>query len=220
LKGYAGCWVDGSISNIEFIKRELGGLEFDRLLVENRFVSVENIAEIVKRSCLWLGTTEPAFFSLDIDGNDLHVMKVALRYFKPAVVCAEYNSKFPPPLSITMPYAADFGWAGDDYHGASLQAFCDMLEEYKLVACNLTGANAFFVRREWATVFPNFTPKQLFQPFRESLIDLRSEHAPSMKWLRDKLRNQGSGDGKPALDVGTEQGGENNSGHNSTVSDS
>jgi hypothetical protein len=103
------------------------------------------------------------------------------------LVCAEYNPKFPPPLTIAIRYNPHHQWSGDDYHGASLQAFCDFLTDYKLVSCNLCGANAFFVRRDLGGAFRDYTPMQLFQPFRENLIDLRSDHYPTLRWLRDKL---------------------------------
>lgn len=187
LKGYRGCWVDGSSENIAFIKDGLGALDFAKLIVRERFVSTENIGAIITELCAFVGTAEPAFFSLDIDGNDLHVLAEALKYFKPLLICVEYNAKFPPPFAITTRYEPNQKWVGDDYHGASLQAFCDLLVDYKLVACNLSGVNAFFVRRDHGASFADYTPGQLYQPFRENLIDLRSEHQPSLKWLRDKL---------------------------------
>ena len=190
LKGYRGCWVDGSDGNIGKINEALGGLAFSDLLIEKQFVSVENVGELVTRYCEFLGTQQPAFFSLDIDGNDLHVMREAIKHVRPWLVCVEYNPKFPPPLSITIPYDPEHTWSGGDYHGASLQAFCDLLTGYKLVACNLTGANAFFVRRDLSRGFRDYTPKQLYQPFRENLIDLRSEHAPTLRWLRDRLARE------------------------------
>lgn len=188
LKGYRGCWVDGSEDNIAFVKDGLDGLEFKNLLVQKNFVAKEKIGAIIGDLCAFIGTKEPGFFSLDIDGNDLDVLGEAIKYFQPLIICTEYNAKFPPPLAIAMRYDPSHHWAGDDYHGASLQAFCDLLVGYKLVASNLSGVNAFFVRRDHAAQFADYTPRQLYQPFRENLIDLRAEHRPSLKWLRDKLR--------------------------------
>ena len=188
LQDYRGCWVDGSDDNIAFIKDGLDGLEFKNLLARKNFVTRENIGAIIVELCAFIGTKEPGFFSLDIDGNDLDVLGEALRYFQPLTICTEYNAKFPPPLAIAMRYDPGHRWTGGDYHGASLQAFCDLLVDYKLVASNLSGVNAFFVRRDHAAQFGNYTPRQLYQPFRENLIDLRAEHQPSLKWLRDKLR--------------------------------
>jgi hypothetical protein len=189
LKNYKGCWVDGNAGKIAFIESELGGLKFDRLLVEAHVVTTANIEQIISNFCEFIGTTEPDFFSLDIDGNDLPVLKEALKTFRPLTICAEYNPKFPPPFEITMPYNPEHKWTSDDFQGASLEAFCNLLSPtYKLVCCNLCGVNAFFVRGDVATSYPDYSSKQLYQPFREHLIDLRSFHRPSLKWLRAILR--------------------------------
>ena len=40
-------------------------------------------------------------------------------------------------------------WDGTDFYGASLKSFDKILRnQYKLVCCNITGANAFFVRND------------------------------------------------------------------------
>ena len=41
-------------------------------------------------------------------------------------------------------------WDGSDNFGASLKSFQKMMEnkKYKLVSCNITGANAFFIRED------------------------------------------------------------------------
>lgn len=187
LKGYKGYWVDGSDGNISFIAEALGGVSFDSLIVQKHFITTENIGAIVREACKFLKTSEPDFFGLDVDGNDLHVIRMALQEFRPLVICAEYNAKFPPPLSIAMQYRSVHVWAGDDHFGASLQAFCEELTEYRLVACSLSGANAFFVRRDVGQAFADYSPTELYQPHREHLIYLQSGHRPTLKWLREKL---------------------------------
>lgn len=188
LKGYKGCWVDGNAEKIAYIAGELGGLQFDRLRVEAQRVTTANIEQIISDFCAFISTTEPDFFSLDIDGNDLYVLKEALKTFQPFVICAEYNPKFPPPHEITMPYNPEHKWVSDDYQGASLEAFCNLLSAaYKLVCCNLSGSNAFFVRHDLAAAYPDYSSRELYQPFREFLIELRSFHKPSLKWLRAVL---------------------------------
>ncbi|HJU12045.1 MAG TPA: hypothetical protein VJ728_14270 [Candidatus Binataceae bacterium] len=190
LKGYRGCWIDGSEDNIVFVKEALGGLNFQDLLIKRSLVDRENIGALISELCDFLGTREPGFFSLDIDGNDFYILAEALKCFRPLTICVEYTAKFPPPFKIAIGYEPNHRWAGDDYHGASLQSFCDLLVDYKLVACNLTGANAFFVRRDQAGPFADYTLEQLYQPFRENLIDLWAGHRPSLKWLRDQLHDR------------------------------
>lgn len=80
-------------------------------------------------------------------------------------------------------------WASDNYHGASFERWVERLRlEYRLVACNLAGTNAFLVREDFASRFEGYTPTQLYQPARFSLTALRSGHAPSLAFLRNTLR--------------------------------
>ena len=189
LNGFRACWVDGSPERIAFLRRELrmSGEEKGRLLAVESFVTLDNIASLIERACAFLGVSDPDVFSLDIDGNDLHVLAEAIGLFRPKIVCVEYNGKFPPPTKLTIRYNAAHEWTGDDYHGASLQAFCDLLTDYVLVCCNISGANAFFVRRDFAGAFPTYAAGVLFQPPRSHLRLLTTGHPPSLNWLRDSL---------------------------------
>jgi hypothetical protein len=188
LKGFRGCWIDGDTQNIEFIRSELGGLDFPQLQVRQKFVDRSNILEIIAGQVAFLGTAKPDFFSLDIDGNDLAIVNEALGSLAPKVLCVEYNPKFPPPTSLSIAYNPSHTWTHDDYHGASLQAFCDSLSDYRLVCCNLCGVNAFFVRKGLDSGFTDASVAELYQPFREALTCPVSGHPPSLKWLRDYLR--------------------------------
>jgi hypothetical protein len=194
LQGYKGYWIDADARNIALIKEALGGLSFDNLLIRHQFVTRENIELIVKDFVNFFGTDNLGLFSLDIDGNDLYVLEETLKYIKPVVLCAEYKGKFPPPLSLSMVYEPGhiYGRGFRDYNGASLQAFCDLLVDYILVSCNLSGVNAFFVRRDVASAFTSYTPSELFQPVRVRLARLQSGHPPEMHWLRAFLSGSSS----------------------------
>ena len=156
-------------------------------MVTESFVTCENIADLIDRFCTFVGTSEPDFFSLDIDGNDLYVLRRAMEKFNPKIVCVEYNAKFPPPLKLSMQYNPRHQWSGDDYHGASLQAFCDLLSDYELVTCNILGSNAFFVKKEYRALYPTYAVSALYQPLRLHLRLLAAGHPPSLKWARDAL---------------------------------
>jgi len=80
-------------------------------------------------------------------------------------------------------------WAGDDYHGMSLSSLTDVLHarNYRLIACGVSGVNAFFVRDSDAPTFPTFTVEQIFQPARFYLRKMASGHPPSLKFLKDML---------------------------------
>lgn len=82
--------------------------------------------------------------SIDIDGNDLWVWK-ALTY-RPRVVVIEYNPRWRPMLSRTIPYDPTRGaWDQTDYYGASAGALVRLGTEkgYDLAAS--TQYNLIFV---------------------------------------------------------------------------
>jgi hypothetical protein len=189
LQGYRGYWLDGSATNIRRLRDNVPSLARtgSRLKVEEQFVDLDNIASVIKGASQHLRTDEPDLFSLDIDGNDWVILQATLRLLKPKVVCVAYNAKFPPPMKLVMPYSKTFDWRRDDFQGASLQSFCDLLTDYRLVCCNASGVNAFFVRNDLAQRFDRHTPSELFQPPRYDLIYIKSGHPPTYKWLERAL---------------------------------
>ena len=110
--------------------------------------------------------------SIDIDGNDYFVWE-AITAIEPRVVVIEYNSKFPPPMRWTIRYDPAHEWDGSDQFGASLQSLADLgiRKGYRLVGCNITGTNAFFVRADLAGDHFVEPPDAatLYQPPRYSL---------------------------------------------------
>lgn len=190
LKGYRAYWIDGSKKNINFIEKELPVSSPDcRLRASQAFLDRTNIRENTTKAKTFLRTEDVDLFSMDIDGNDLALTQEVLKVISPKIVCVEYNAKFPVPLEASVEYNPVHTWAGDDYHGASLQSYCSAFAGYRLVTCNLAGTNAFFVRKDLEGYFPN-TPRaqDLYQPSRFHLAHLSSGHPPSLKWLRNSLR--------------------------------
>jgi hypothetical protein len=192
LSGWKGVWVDASAEHIAYIESQLGGRSFRCLLVDQQFVTVKNIADLLHRYRAFLGSGDIDFLSIDIDGNDLHVLERSLTVLEPRVLCVEYNAKFPPPLSLSIRYKPEHAWAGDDYQGCSLGSLVETLgPKYTLLTCSMSGANAFFVRNEFAERFKIYPPADVFQPLRLHLTFLASGHPPSLKWLRDRLASDG-----------------------------
>ncbi|MDM0033285.1 FkbM family methyltransferase [Variovorax sp. J22P271] len=188
LDGFAGYWVDGDSAKIRFVEEQLGGAVFPGLRVQEAFVTLSSMPSIVKNACSFLGTEDIDFFSLDVDGNDAHLVRETLGLIRPKLLCVEYNAKFRPPTRTEMDYADSHRWSGDDYFGASLQTWVDTLDGYCLVACNLSGANAFFVRSDLAGAFRLFTIAQLYQPPRYWLAGNVEGHPASLRWLRQVVR--------------------------------
>ncbi len=180
-QGWRGLWVEGDSNNAASI-----GLHFDPLVqasllhLSNAFVTRDNAEGIVAAAGLG---TEIDLLSIDLDGNDYHVWK-SLDQVNPRVVVIEYNARFRPPTDWVMPYDEKHAWDGSDCFGASLCAFDRLARTkgYRLVGCNLTGANAFFVRADLARdlFFDPASPQLLFQPARYRLMcGFASGHPPS-----------------------------------------
>jgi hypothetical protein len=193
LKGWKGCWIDGSAAMCKQVETDLGARVFPgRFRMVEAMVNADNICDLYRDAAGFCGVNDLDFFSLDIDGNDQFVLSALLKGgARPTVICAEYNGKFPPPLSISVKYDAGRGWDGDDHFGASLQGIADIVSGvgYHLITCNITGANAFFVRDDHASSFPVATPAEVWRPLRLELCPIPPGHKPTLGFVRDALKN-------------------------------
>lgn len=135
--GWTGLWMDGKPSRH---KRALD--------VRQEFISAENINALFEKYGV---PKEFDLLSIDIDGNDYWVWKKIVD-FRPRVVVIEYNASVPPDEARVIAYDPNFAWQKTDYYGASLLALKKLGEAkgYALVACDDSGANAFFVDRKLA----------------------------------------------------------------------
>lgn len=192
LKGWRGVWMEADAVSAASIREGLGGSEFPgKFKIVEGYARADNIAQIYDDACRFCDQDQLDFFSLDIDGNDLWVLRdMLLSGARPSVICVEYNGKFPPPLSISVSHNDRRGWEQDDYFGASLQSFYDLLSasEYALVGCNLSGTNAFFVRLDKMGELTSYTPSQAWQPLRHYLTVLPAVHVPTLKFLKDVVQ--------------------------------
>lgn len=111
--------------------------------------------------------------SIDIDGNDLWVWK-ALTY-RPRVVIIEYNPKWGPFRSRTVPYDPERFWDGTIYYGASVLALTRLGREkgYDLVA--YTRSNLIFVQ---AGLLPAIRPSRVKRG-----IKLKRDDPAARKWM-------------------------------------
>src|SRR5574340_968460 len=149
MHGWRGAWLGGEPLALQV--PEEGPLFF-----QQAWITRENCASLIAHTLSVLGEHQVQMFSLDIDGNDLYVLEAALQTgLRPEILIVEYNAKFPPPVRWSIAYDAQHQWDGSDYQGASLQSFVDLLAtfEYRLVACNITGSNAFFIQQRHAPKF-------------------------------------------------------------------
>ena len=103
---------------------------------------------------------------IDVEGNDYWVWQAASRRSRPRVVVIEYNGSFGPHLHWVARYDPRRRWDESVDHGASLAALVALGRErgYRLVYCDASGTNAFFVREDSEAGFADIPPACLFQP--------------------------------------------------------
>ena len=186
LKGWRGLWIDGSSKDVYSIQENLKEfIESEKLKVVNEFIYKENINSIIDSQRI---EGEIDLLSIDIDGNDHHIFN-EITTINPRVIVMEYNAKFPPPTSIRMNYIPDHSYSSDDCLGSSLQYQANLLAQkgYNLVVCNLSGINAFYVRKDLtADLFAEpFTAENHFQPARYYHSYLKSGHPSSFKTINN-----------------------------------
>ena len=104
------------------------------------------------------------FFSLDIDSNDYWVLK-NIDLSKIKCVCLEYNHWIGANVKKTIPYDENFKFVDNGFFGASLLAFNDLTEkkQFKLIAIESSGTNAFFVQNKYSHLFETLDPIKSFK---------------------------------------------------------
>lgn len=169
---WSGLVIDGGAENIEAIRRSDDYWRHN-LKAECAFITRENIDGLIKGAGL---EGDIGLLSVDIDGNDYWVLE-AIACVQPRLLITEYNARFGPEASVTVPYSANFqrtaAHHSNIYYGASLAALASLSARkgYDLVGCNAAGNNAFFVRRDVRPAsLPALTVREAFVPcvFREA----------------------------------------------------
>ncbi len=146
---WSGLVMDGDEANIESIRRS-DLFWRHNLKAHQAFITRENIDELLRANGV---EGDIGLLSIDIDGNDYWVWE-AISAIAPRIVIAEYNARFGPQRSVTVPYDPAFARQRAHYsmiyYGASLAALTRLGQRkgYALVCCNSAGNNAFFVRRD------------------------------------------------------------------------
>ena len=152
------------------------------------WITKENALKFYNDSIKNLNEKKIDVLSLDLDGNDIYVLEELLKQIHhPSLIIAEYNAKFPPPIRFKIKYDAQFVWRADDYFGASLSEFVEVLNKYsyKLVCCNShTGSNAFFIKNDFIEKFKE-VPKDIDKIYIEPNYQLheRYGHPQSTKTI-------------------------------------
>ena len=184
FEDWNGLWIDASTRSVKTICKEFSSLiENKTLRIIQSFITKDNINTLISSE---IKESEIDLLSIDIDGNDYHVLD-AITCVSPRVIVIEYNAKFSPPICYCMDYNETHSWEKDDCFGVSLK-FLEInlaLKRYCLVGCNLSGANAFFVRQDLVAdhFLEPFTAEHHYEPARYYLSGYFAGHEASYSTL-------------------------------------
>jgi len=151
-QGYAGLAVEGDPEKFGFMSRLYR--EFARVFLMRVFITPENILEALHTAGV---PKNFAFLNMDIDSYDYFVLERMLESYSPAIICAEFNEKIPPPLKFTIKYDPGFSWDYSHCYGQSISKLYEITQrfEYDLVSAEYN--NAFLISRRlnrWKPITP------------------------------------------------------------------
>jgi hypothetical protein len=139
------------------------------------FVTPDNVNELLTQHGF---TGEVDLLSIDIDSYDYWVLE-ALSVCTPRLLVVEYNANFGPTRAVTIPKDQPLSGMPKEYRGASLAALVKAARRkgYRLVVCDPTGVNAFFLRSDVAPDVPALDPSLAFRSIRDR-ADLADDPMP------------------------------------------
>lgn len=144
-----GKWLSNSRLLLE---NEWSGLLMDgdnrgNPIVKKEFITAENICQLFSK---YKVPKKFDLLSIDIDGNDLWVLKKILdgRY-SPRVIIAEFNGTIGKWINKTIKYNPDHRWNNNDYYGVSFEALRIFGIEYSYtLIAQISCTNMIFVRSD------------------------------------------------------------------------
>ncbi|MDT0556062.1 hypothetical protein [Patiriisocius hiemis] len=185
---WSGFIIDGSNKFIKNLKKYKWYWKYD-LRGKCAFITKDNINSILLSS----GFKSLGILSVDIDGNDYHVLEeIDLGVLNPSIIIVEYNAVFGKDRYITVPYKEDFVrnnmHYSNLYFGASLPAFTHVANNkgYALVGCTIAGNNAYFVRRDLLN--KNVSELSIEEAFKDSKFRESRNKDYSLSYLRGDTR--------------------------------
>ena len=85
--------------------------------------------------------------SVDIDGNDFHVLNAILRHgYRPRVIVVEYQSALPAEHDMVLLYEKTHRWDGSCYSSGGILSYSHLGAHYGYTLVGATGPNLYFVR--------------------------------------------------------------------------
>ena len=149
-ENFHGLLMDGSEEQCDIFNRACEGISQKGVKAINTFIDLENLEELIISNEV---PSEIDFLCIDVDGNDYWFWE-KLTCIRPRVVCIEYNSGIGPNQARSISYKSDFerftAHPSGFFAGASLRALesLGVKKGYRLVACDSTGTNTFFLRED------------------------------------------------------------------------
>jgi len=162
MSGWKGSWFGGEQIEVSKGYTFPEALDFSKIWID--LISLE---ELVIPKIKAEGQID--LLSMDLDGNDYYFTQKLLKNgIFPKIWIQEYNGNFLPSVDWIQPYDSSHIWKQNAFFGASLKSFKKLFDDYgyRLIACNLSGINAFFVKEEYAKSFEDVPSEflDLFQP--------------------------------------------------------
>jgi hypothetical protein len=141
---WGGLVIEGDPDECEKIEQHSNSGRYRRqgLKIECSFITAENINDLIRKH---IKQERIGLLSVDIDGNDYHVLK-AINCISPAIMICEFNAN--QPKGHIQQYDPNYMWDKKSAFGSSLDSIIELVESrgYKYVGHNSTKVNAFFVR--------------------------------------------------------------------------
>lgn len=148
-----GAGKDAYLSNSQFlIEHAWKSCRFDLQSSDERHaravrVTVENVASLLTEGNVPM---KPGVLSIDIDGIDLYVLfQILATGYRPSIIVYEFNGCREPANHDVIVYNPQFSYAGDDYYGASWNAFQYVLNRHGYMSIHQVAClNGFAVAAE------------------------------------------------------------------------
>ena len=165
--GWSGLMIEASKGKAAKLRSELAFNQGVTVLAKR--VTPGKVNQLLKHAGY---TGDVDFMSIDVDSVDYWIFD-ALKVCSPRVLVMEYNAFFGPEQAVTLPMEGLPDQFPRGYFGASLAAIEKKARQkgYRLVHCEDTGVNAFFLRNDVAPEIPPLPPSVAYRPFARRTPD-------------------------------------------------